>query len=313
MIEDDELFVEAAAGVLRSSSGLEALTRCEWDPIVRPGVSDDLRVMGALFRAHGRTLARTPALGLLASSVWCGEGSAPLDRNLIAGFNARRDGDEVSFWFLGHEPGTDALLDLGDSVFLAGSSALRETSSDALEPGFATRVVTSVQALEPLSVTDADARRERADSLVRVAIAREQLGICDSLLELASNYASVRVQFGKPISTFQAVQHVLADAAVDAVALDAACRAALEASEDPDDFVVFSQYLKALGGRTVRRVLQASLQTLGAIGFTWEHEHHRYLRRSLTLDAVGLTSIDLTRQIGADARKHGIRRPNVGL
>jgi alkylation response protein AidB-like acyl-CoA dehydrogenase len=66
--------------------------------------------------------------------------------------------------------------------------------------------------------------------------------------------------------------------------------------------------LKALAGRTGRHVSQTTLQVFGAIGFTEEHEHHRYAKRLLTLDALCGSKDQLTREIGRTASS---KRPRL--
>jgi len=68
--------------------------------------------------------------------------------------------------------------------------------------------------------------------------------------------------------------------------------------------------VKALAGRVSVRVAQATLQVLGAIGFTWENDHHRYQRRALTLDALFGSYRQLTGMLGATSRSP-LRRVGV--
>ena len=65
----------------------------------------------------------------------------------------------------------------------------------------------------------------------------------------------------------------------------------------------FDEIAKALAGRNGRRVCERSLQVLGAIGFTAEHDHHHFHSRVLALDSVLGTSTELTRGLGAWLRE----------
>jgi alkylation response protein AidB-like acyl-CoA dehydrogenase len=114
----------------------------------------------------------------------------------------------------------------------------------------------------------------------------EMLGAADHVLALTVQYAKDRVQFGKPIGSFQAVKHMLADALVDVegmrstVYYAAWCAAAGDAERS-----LAASMAKAWCSDASRRVMAAGLQVHGGIGFTWEHEMHLYLKRA-QLDQV---------------------------
>lgn len=295
---------DAAEGILSRWTGLEALARCEWKPPVDPSDADQMRTLGALFRAHGRALAVTPALGILGAAMY--DGTGPEFGARTFGFQAHRTDDSVSYVTLGRS-GREVLLDVpGEGVLVGLATAASEGSSSSLEPGFVRSMVIPLSALQHLPSRDGNSRPRRVD-LVRIAIAHEMLGVCDAVLKVAVTHANDRTQFGKPIGSFQSIQHLLADAAVDARALDVTCRTSIDGGADAEGDI--GLYLKALAGRSARRVLQATLQTLGAIGFSWEHDHHRFTRRVLVLDALGGTTEDLFQTIGAQARGGAVWRP----
>jgi alkylation response protein AidB-like acyl-CoA dehydrogenase len=114
----------------------------------------------------------------------------------------------------------------------------------------------------------------------------EMLGAADYVLALTVQYAKDRVQFGKPIGSFQAVKHMLADALVDVegmrstVYYAAWCAAAGDAERS-----LAASMAKAWCSDASRRVMAAGLQVHGGIGFTWEHDMHLYLKRA-QLDQV---------------------------
>ncbi|MHB1585205.1 MAG: acyl-CoA dehydrogenase family protein, partial [Acidimicrobiales bacterium] len=143
------------------------------------------------------------------------------------------------------------------------------------------------------------ARRASARALARLCLSAEILGTCDAMVDLAAAYAGERRQFDRPVGSFQAVQHLLAEAEVERRGLEAAvarlfgapCTAAVVA--DGADTAV--RLLKALAGRSAVRIARRSLQALGATGFTWENDLHRYARRALTLDALYGTGEQLAR------------------
>ncbi len=114
----------------------------------------------------------------------------------------------------------------------------------------------------------------------------EMLGAADHVLALAVQYAKDRVQFGKPIGSFQAVKHMLADALVDVEGMRSVVYYAAwcAAAEDPERTLSASM-AKAWCSDASRRVMAVGLQVHGGIGFTWEHEMHLYLKRA-QLDQV---------------------------
>ena len=114
----------------------------------------------------------------------------------------------------------------------------------------------------------------------------EMLGAADHVLALTVQYAKDRVQFGKPIGSFQAVKHMLADALVDVEGMrSTAYYAAWCAAAGDAERSLSASMAKAWCSDASRRVMAAGLQVHGGIGFTWEHEMHLYLKRA-QLDQV---------------------------
>ena len=131
------------------------------------------------------------------------------------------------------------------------------------------------------------------------------VGVMQGALDLAVNYARDRAQYGQPIGAFQAVQHMLADAAVvtegsRSVMLHAAWAVdALPA----DDALAAAAAAKAYCSRAARDVCETSIQVHGGIGNTWECLAHIYLRRALaSSDAFGGVGPNLERVLA-----HGLR------
>jgi alkylation response protein AidB-like acyl-CoA dehydrogenase len=130
----------------------------------------------------------------------------------------------------------------------------------------------------PLGGPDAASRlMDRA----AVAWSAELLGGAARVLEMASEYAKVRVQFGKPIGSFQAVKHRCADMVVDVEGMRSSTwyGAWCLAAGDPDASLAASA-AKVWCGDAAKRVMASGLQVFGGIGFTWEHDLHLYLKRS---------------------------------
>jgi alkylation response protein AidB-like acyl-CoA dehydrogenase len=126
-------------------------------------------------------------------------------------------------------------------------------------------------------------------------------------------YATDRKQFGVPIGSFQAVQQLLAAAEVELDGLRSCCDVVMGAevrAMEPDP-IHDAMLIKALAGRVTRRVSQATLQVLGAVGFTWTHDHHRYQRRGLTLDALFGSYDELVTALGSPDPRTPLRRVSV--
>jgi hypothetical protein len=127
----------------------------------------------------------------------------------------------------------------------------------------------------------------------QLGIGHELVGASRAMLQLARDHAVERSQFGRPIAAFQAVRHRLAESFVALEAADAALGAAWDAGSPLDAAVA-----KAIAGRRARTVARHCQQVLAGIGFTTEHPFHRYLRRTLVLDALLGDARSLTREVG---------------
>jgi acyl-CoA dehydrogenase len=123
----------------------------------------------------------------------------------------------------------------------------------------------------------AAARLELEGALCRSV---QMAGALERTLEYALTYANERVQFGRPIGKFQAIQHMLAILAGHAAASSAAADAAVEASADaPDEFMV--AVAKSRIGEAAGKSAEIGHQVHGAMGFTREHNLHYVTRRLL--------------------------------
>jgi alkylation response protein AidB-like acyl-CoA dehydrogenase len=107
------------------------------------------------------------------------------------------------------------------------------------------------------------------------------LGGAARVLDMATTYAKERVQFGKPIGSFQAVKHRCADMLVDVEGMrSVAYWAAWCLSSQDEEASIAASTAKTWCSDAARRVLASGLQVHGGIGFTWEHDLHLFLKRS---------------------------------
>jgi hypothetical protein len=127
------------------------------------------------------------------------------------------------------------------------------------------------------------------------ALSYQIVAAVGQMIDLATAHARDRVQFGRPIGSFQAVRNRLADAYV---AREAAA-GALEAAWHADDQYLAGMLAKSLAGRAARIAGTHCQQVLAGIGFTAEHPFHRFLARALVLDSVLGSAAELPKAIGA--------------
>ncbi|MER5280259.1 acyl-CoA dehydrogenase family protein [Streptomyces sp. NPDC002809] len=122
---------------------------------------------------------------------------------------------------------------------------------------------------------------EHVRDLACTALAAEQVGAAERCLELTVEYAGARVQFGRPIGSFQAVKHRLADAYVLVEsARSVALGAAFTADEDPAALPRAAAVAKSVCSEAFSAVAGEMIQLHGGIGITWEHDAHRYFKRA---------------------------------
>ncbi len=184
------------------------------------------------------------------------------------------------------EPGSAG--DAGLSLFAVASDA----------PGLTRRFVPTMDATRKLADLRLDGVRVRAaaclgepgaagPALARildraaVALAAEQVGGAQRCLDMAVAHAVARVQFGRPIGSFQAVKHRCADMMVAVeTARSAAWYAACVAAEDAPELPLAASLAKATASEAYFRCAADALQVHGGVGFTWEYDVHLHLKRA---------------------------------
>jgi alkylation response protein AidB-like acyl-CoA dehydrogenase len=121
----------------------------------------------------------------------------------------------------------------------------------------------------------------RAVDAGMVALAAELVGVAQRALDMATDYAKEREQFGRPIGAYQAVSHRLADmlwAVEEARSLT--YYAAWTADAEPESLSLAASMAKARASDAAASVAHDAIQTFGGIGFTWEHDVHFLLKRA---------------------------------
>ena len=120
-----------------------------------------------------------------------------------------------------------------------------------------------------------------------ILLAAEQVGGASRAVEMAAGYARTRVQFGRPIGSFQAIKHMCADMLTEA---EAACSAAyygLRAlAADSEDVPLAASLAKVYCSAAYVKIAGDLIQVYGGVGFTWEHPAHLYFKRAKAGEAM---------------------------
>jgi alkylation response protein AidB-like acyl-CoA dehydrogenase len=127
----------------------------------------------------------------------------------------------------------------------------------------------------------ASAGLSRTLDLAAVALAAEQVGGAQRCLDMSVEYAKERVQFGRPIGSFQAIKHKCADMLLEVEsAKSAAYYAGWAAADSSDELPVVASLAKAYCSDAYFHAAAENIQIHGGIGFTWEHDAHLYFKRA---------------------------------
>jgi alkylation response protein AidB-like acyl-CoA dehydrogenase len=145
---------------------------------------------------------------------------------------------------------------------------------------------------------DATPLLTRALDLASVVLAAEQVGGTQACLDSAVDYARVRVQFDRPIGSFQAIKHKCAEVLICVESARAAVLYAASAADDadPDEFDIAATVAAAYCGPAYTRAAKENIQIHGGVGYTWEHDAHLHLKRAKTSELLfGAPALHLAR------------------
>jgi alkylation response protein AidB-like acyl-CoA dehydrogenase len=280
-------------------TGEMELTGLAVDP-ARGGAGASFVEVGIAIEEVGRTLLPVPYLSTVTAAAVlthiCGDEAGSLLERIAGGGIAA--------------VGLDGGLEVDDQIVSGEAFVVDGPTAEILilaarrgdEP-----VLVAVEAgapgvtVEPLATLDQTRRQARvrldgapttalangADSIARardlrsVAIAVESVGAAARALDETVAYLKERVQFGKPIGSFQALKHRCADLATE---LEAARSTAYYATwvvdGAPEELPVVAPLAEAVAGAALLHVAAEAIQMHGGIGFTWEHDAHMYLKRA---------------------------------
>ena len=251
-------------------------------PYVGPTLAAELRRQAG---APPASAPETVALTADLASVACLAGTTP-----GGGIAVDASGASVAL-ALAPAPGGHTLVQVAVPPPTADPVDLTRTSV-ALDPA---APVTPVPGQTRVVPADAEMRWT---ALGLALTAADLVGVMRGAVDLACDYAKERRQYGRAIGSFQAVQHLLADAFV---AVEGSRSAALHAAWavdalPPDEALAAGAVAKAYAARAARTVCETAIQVHGGIGNTWECLAHVYLRRALlATDVLGGAGANLAR------------------
>jgi alkylation response protein AidB-like acyl-CoA dehydrogenase len=238
-------------------------------------------------------IASGEAIGTLAWVEGPGEPAPAAIRSVVRGGKLRGvktatpDGEIADFAIVAARAGDDDVglyvVDLaGPGVSRAGVESIDPTRNHA-------EIRFDDAAAEPLGASgEGWATLTRALDRAAALMAFEQVGGADRALEMARDYALDRMAFGRPIGSFQAIKHKLADMYVaNTLARSNAYYAAWALAASEGDLPEAAANARVSATEAYRLSARESLQTHGGIGFTWEHDCHLHYRRANLL-AVAL-------------------------
>lgn len=239
------------------------------------GVGLGLAEATIVFEELGRVAAPGPTISTCLASTLGVEGAA--DGSNVVGL-IRADTLLVE-----HLEGLDTLLMHHDGLVERVGKPEGTLLPRPLDPLTPVSQVESIPAGDEISKAG-----ERIITHGRLLAAAFQVGLGQAAVDLGTEYAGQRQQFGKVIGSFQAVKHLLADAVVAVDIARAGVHAAAVAldEDEPSGRTMSVDAARLVASEAAQRACEACIQVHGGIGFTWELDAHLFLKRSLALDAT---------------------------
>lgn len=298
-----ELLAGSLREVLAGSGGLgAALRELGWADVL---ADDPARATTLLFTEHGRALATSRALddvvlAELAPVLPPGDRAVLYPGGLLLG---PLDGVTEVVVPVGTTE-VDLHLVAADDVVAAGRPVA------GFDPGSGWLRITPSPTGPAVPAGDV---WPRAVAAGRRALAAEIIGVCAAALGIATAHTTSRVQYGRPIATFQAVRHRLAEAHVAVEAARSSLDAAWAARAAVDGGVRAALLAKLAAGRAQREVMRHAVQVCGAMGLSAEGELHRFVTRAAALDLLLDGHLALAAELGADLLAGAEIDPVVGI
>lgn len=231
---------------------------------------------------------RRPVLALAEGRhTWCVDRTSVTAIEVCGGWQLSGVKDHVLALEAASEFLVPAITDQGIGLFRVedGTAGLEKRPGENIDPGRPTGSLSMSGASGELvgEISGVAESLQRVHLLASLLLAAESVGGMQRCLDLATEHASTRVQFGRPIGGFQAIKHRCANMYVDFEGARALTRYAawsMEVSEPSNPLNVRLSHAVAVDA--YYRVARENIQIQGGIGFTWEHEAHWFLKRAIT-------------------------------
>jgi hypothetical protein len=279
----------------------DQLTALGWAEVL---ADDPVQATLLLFEVRGDVLSSADSLGqLLVDRIGGDAVAVALPATLDPGRPSSAIGPEglTVDGVVAGDPGAGPVaFAVEGRLAMVGCDYLSTTRLGELDDGMTFRRVQGWVPVADLAWADDDGRWDAAVAAGRWAVAAELVGLSRRVVADAVAYTIARQQYGRPIGSFQAVQHRLATAHASTVGAWRVVAEAAASGRAWDALVA-----KCLAGRAAEECCTQAQQVYGAIGFTWEHPFHRSLRRTYCLDRVLGGWRDLEVEIGRRLRTTG--------
>ncbi len=232
------------------------------------GAGGELADAATVLQELGRALVPSPLLGTTLAELALLAAPEP-DAETLAGL---AEGGLIGALVLDPEYVVNG--DVADVVVAAGDGRLSRWTRFSAEPVGTMDPTRRLARVRPEETEDLGADAGIADAAA-VLLAAEQVGAAERCLELTVEYSKSRVQFGRPIGSFQALKHRMADLYV---AVSAAKAVVADACNDPTPTNAATARLAAT--EALQAVAAEGIQLHGGIAITWEHDMHLYFKRA---------------------------------
>jgi alkylation response protein AidB-like acyl-CoA dehydrogenase len=316
-------FVDARIPPAAPRAALDAPTESKpdfWDALAEPGwiglhVDDaGLVEQAVVIEELGHACAPGPYVPTAIVAALLVADDGPAAKELLPAIAAGDLTAAVAFDDLAYGGvGAGVIICQSDGVWYAldaGAVRPEEVKSVDLTRRIARIDAPKLDASRQLSLTT-----EQVRDIAAVLFAAEAIGIAQWCVDTASEYAKHRVQFGRPIGQFQGVKHrcaeMLARTELARAAVWDAARAADDLGDEGTELAIAAAASLAFDAAFLNA--KDCVQTLGGIGFTWEHDAHMYLRRAMVLHQITGTPDDWRVRAAQHAMAGARRRLGVDV
>ena len=232
------------------------------------GAGGELADAATVLQELGRALVPSPLLGTTLAELALLAAPEP-DAETLASL---AEGSSIGALVLDADYVVNG--DIADVVVAAANGQLSRWTRFRAQPIATMDPTRRLARVEPQDTVTLGPDPGLADSAA-ILLAAEQIGAAERCLELTVEYAKNRVQFGRPIGSFQALKHRMADLYV---AIAAARAVVADACSDPTPTNAATARLAA--SETLCKVAAEGIQLHGGIAITWEHDMHLYFKRA---------------------------------